>query len=237
MYGFSLITLNVSDSQNFRLIDLPQTSTFKIIVNGRPNDLQINIMLETEGSDNKDVYKKLDQKLKNLKLYLNLFTNYKIDIKKKFSPEVYSDKNEFDKVIHNTLDSLKESNLPNFVNSRVTQQYVILQIALDEVFRGDMFNGFPKLVNWLDDNDGKGSSRFCSVRDSCDHGILDKKRAIKKVNEIFPGEFEFEDDILKRDSQKNKDSMKNYLSEVLDHVKKIFKRDFMNTHHVQDYER
>jgi len=87
-----------------------------------------------------------------------------------------------------------------------------------------MFNGFPKLVNWLDDIDHKGASRFCSLRDVCSHGVTDA--AIKIVNDSFPGEFEFEDNILRRDSQKNIQSMKKHLPEVLDQIKTIFKTRF-----------
>ena len=84
-----------------------------------------------------------------------------------------------------------------------------------------MFNGFPKLVNWLDENDHKGASRFCKIRDVCSHGVTDD--AILKVNEYFPGEFEFEDNILRRDSYKNTESMQKHLPEVLRLIESIFK--------------
>lgn len=89
-------------------------------------------------------------------------------------------KNEYEEMILNSLDALKDTKLPNYLNERITQQHLLLQTALDELQKDDMFNAFPKLVNWLDDNDSKGSSRFCSIRDSCDHGTLDEHKAIKK---------------------------------------------------------
>jgi len=187
----------------------------------------MGILLEAEGLDKEDVNKKLNDKIKNLRLYLNLYTDNEIQINQYGRNNHYPDKKEFDKNIKNTLDSLKEQNLTSFVNGRITQQRILLQTALDEVNRGDMFNGFPKLINWLDDNDGKGSSRFCKIRDVCSHGITDD--AILKVEELFPGEFEFEENTLKRNSQKNIDSMKSHLPEVIEHVKDIFKRDFMNS--------
>lgn len=228
MYGYEVVALRVRNGRSCNYMDIPQIDTFKIIVNGKHDDLRINVLLEAEDSEEMNASDRLEQKFENLRLYLNLFTDYEIDIELKYGPEFYSDKKSLYRSTQNIFESLKEPNLPKFIDSRITQQYVLLQTALDEVFNGDMFNGFPKLINWLDDNDGKGSSKFCSIRDSCDHGTLDKNRAIKKVNEIFPDEFEFEDDILKRNSQKNIKSMKKYLPEVLEHIKKVFKRDFVN---------
>ena len=228
MYGYEVVVLRARNGRSFNFMDIPQVDTFKIIVSGKPDDLRINVLLEAEDSEEMNASDRLKQKLENLKLYLNLFTDYEIDVELKYDPEFYSDKKSLYRSTQNIFESLKEPNLPKFIDSRITQQYVLLQTALDEVFSGDMFNGFPKLINWLDDNDGKGSSKFCSIRDSCDHGILDKNRAIKIVNETFPDEFEFEDDILKRNSQKNIKSMKKHLPEVLEHIKKVFKRDFVN---------
>ena len=228
MYAFEVVTLHPRKGRSFNFMNIPQVDTLKIIVNGPHDDLTINLLLEAEDSEEMSASHILEQKLENLKLYLNLFTDYEIDVEVKYGPEFYDDKKSLYRYAQNFFESLKEPNLPKFIDSRITQQYVLLQTALDEVFSGDMFNGFPKLINWLDDNDGKGSSKFCSIRDSCDHGRLDKERAIRKVNETFPDEFEFEDDILKRNSQKNIKSMKKYLPEVLEHIKKVFKRDFVN---------
>ena len=85
-----------------------------------------------------------------------------------------------------------------------------------------MFNGFPKLVNWLDENDHKGASRFCKIRDVCSHGVTDG--AILKVNHDFPNEFEFEDNILKRDSFKNEQSIRKHLPEILRLIEFVFKK-------------
>ncbi len=228
MYAYVVVALRPKKGRSFNFMNIPQVDTLKIIVDGKHDDLTINVLLEAEDSEEMNAGDRLDQKLENLKLYLNLFTDYEIDVEVKYGPEFYDDKKSLYRYDKDFFESLKEPNLPKFLDSRITQQYVILQTALDEVFSGDMFNGFPKLINWLDDNDGKGSSKFCSIRDSCDHGRLDKARAIKKVNETFPDEFEFEDDILKRNSRKNIQSMKKHVPEVLEHVKKVFKRDFVN---------
>lgn len=226
MFAYEVVTLRSRKGRSFNFMNIPQVDTFKIIVNGSHDDLHINVLLEAEDSEEMGAHDRLDQKLENLKLYLNLFTDYEIDVEVKYGPEFYDDKKSLYRYDQNFFEVLKEPNLPKFIDSRITQQYKLLQGALDEVFNGDMFNGFPKLINWLDENDSKGSSRFCSIRDCCSHGKLDI--AMKKVNETFPDEFEFEDDILKRDSRKNLMSMKKYLPEVLEHIKKVFKRDFVN---------
>lgn len=228
MFGLQIIRLIINASSDFKIIDMSQMNNFKIILSGRgPDKSDIDIMLETEGQTKEDIYEKFQQQIKNLKLYLNLYSENAIDIQARYSPEVFSDKNEYEKKILDSLDSLRNTKLPNYLNGHSTQQHILLQTALDELRRGDMFNAFPDLINWLDDNDGKGSSRFCCIRDSCDHGTLDQDRAIKNTNDRFPGEFEFEDDALKRDSSKNMDSMKRYLPEVLDHIKEVFKRDYV----------
>ncbi len=63
----------------------------------------------------------------------------------------------------------------------------------------------------------------------CSHGKVDAKRALKIMTEKFPGEFEIEENILKRDSQQNKDKMNQFLPEVLDHVKRIFKEKYIDS--------
>lgn len=202
---------------------------FKIVLSGRDiNKSNMDFVLETEGQTEEIIQKKLQQQIKNLKLYLNLYSNNAVDVQARYSPEAFSDKSSYDQRIRDSLDALRDANLLNYLNGQTTQQHILLQTALEELQRGDMFNAFPKLINWLDDNDGKGSSRFCYIRDSCDHGRLDPNRAIRNLNTDFPGEFEFEDDALKRDSSKNIDSMKRYLLEVLNHIKRVFKRDYVN---------
>jgi len=229
MYGYQTVKLVINATGDFKIINIPQMNNFKMILTGRtPSDSGIDILLETEEQTKEEIYSKLQQQLKNLKLYLNLYSENSVDVIPHHSPEIFTDKNEFKKTILPSIDELTDVKLPNYLSQRTTQQHLLLQTALDELKNGDMFNAFPKLINWLDDNDGKGSSRFCAIRDSCDHGTLEKHRAIKKVNDSFPGEFEFEDDTLKRDSQKNIKSMKKHMPEVLDHVKQVFKEKYVN---------
>ena len=231
MYEYWIVELRAKDGISFNLMDIPYIETLKIFVSGKYDDLHINAILEAESSGQKDVTDKLEQKLKNLKLYLNLFTDYKIDINViDNGSNRYPDKETCVRRKQDVFESLKEPNLSKFMDSRITQHNIILQEALDEItLAGDIFNGFPKLINWIDENDHKGSSRFCAIRDCCLHGIVN--HAYKKVNELFPGEFEFEDNILKRDSPKNEKSMKKYLPEVLEHVKKTYKKNIIDAPH------
>lgn len=229
MYGFQIIQLIINSSSDFKIFDMSKMDNFKLVLNGRdPNKSDMDFVLEEQGQTQDEIHKKLQKQITNLKLYLNLYSNNAIDVKGRYSPEVFEDKNSYDQRLRDSLDSLRDTNLPNYLNEQITQQHILLQTALDELKRGDMFNAFPKLINWIDDNDGKGSSRFCCIRDSCDHGVLDKDRAMKQVNDRFPGEFEFEDDVLKRDSAKNKESMQKHLPEVLEHIKQVFKRKYVN---------
>lgn len=227
MYGYQTVKLVINATGDFKIINIPQMNNFKMVLTGRaPSDSGIDILLEIEGQTEKEIYSKLQQQLTNLKLYLNLYSENAIDVIAHHSPETFTDKNKFKKTILDSVDELTDVKLLNYLSQRTTQQHILLQTALEELKSGQMFNAFPKLINWLDENDGKGSSRFCAIRDSCDHGTLD--RAIKKVNDSFPGEFEFEEDILKRDSQKNIQSMKKHMPEVLDHVKQVFKKKYVN---------
>lgn len=227
MYGYQTVKLVISATGDFKIINIPKMNNFQMVLTGRaPSDSTIDILLETEGQTKEEIYSKLLQQLTNLKLYLNLYSENAIDVIPHYSPETFMDKNEFKKTILDSVDGLTDVTLLNYLSQHTTQQQLLLQTALDELKKGEMFNAFPKLINWLDDNDGKGSSRFCAIRDSCDHGTLNK--AIKNVNEKFPDEFEFEDDTLKRDSQKNIQSMKKHIPEILDHVKHVFKKKYVN---------
>ena len=80
MYEYWIVELRAKDGISFNLMDIPYIETLKIFASGKYDDLHINAILEAENSEQKDVTDKLEQKLKNLKLYLNLFTDYKIDI-------------------------------------------------------------------------------------------------------------------------------------------------------------
>jgi len=225
MYGFEIVEIK-NISRKIRLVELPLITKFNVYVKGNLDDLKFNIKLEAEGENQDEVTSKLEQQRKNLKLYLNLISQQFVDVIQESKPEFHNEKLVYEENWRKTLEVLQDPNISKFVSSRYTQQDTILQIGLDEVFNNQMFNGFPKLVNWLDDNVQKGASRFCKIRDVCSHGVTDN--AILKVNEEFPGKFEFEDKVLVRDSTKNDQSMRDLLPELLDQIKEVFKRRFSN---------
>lgn len=227
MYGFEIVQLKHHNQQNLRLSEIPPISTFNVFIKGNLDDAEFYIKLEAEADSDYEIREKLDQQRKNLKLYLNLITESQIDVIPGYEPEVHNKKIIHDPDWQKTLKSLQDSTISKFVTSRHSQQDIMLQLGLNEVFSNDIFNGFPKLINWLDENDKKGASRFCSLRDACYHGSTDV--AYKKVGEMFPGEFEFEGNILRRDSDKNIHAMVMYLPEVLTQIKKVFKRRFSNS--------
>lgn len=228
MFGFQKVRLNIKQSHVHKMIDLSKLKNFKMTLSGRQfSDSLINLLLESEQETLEEIYADLETQFQNLQLYVNLYSNNSVHITKSDSPETFATQEYLEERILHSLDELTDEKIHGYLKKHAPQQYVLLQIALKELDGNDMFNAFPKLINWLDDNDGKGSSRFCSLRDSCDHGILDKHRAIKNVNEMFPGEFEFEDDTLKRDSPKNLESLKNHLPEVLEHIKRVFKTKYI----------
>ena len=227
MYGFTIVELSGADEMSFNFMSIPYIDTFKILTTGKHSNLKVNIIFEAEDKEN-NIYSIMDQRIKNLRIYLHLFTDNKINIKTIRKTEIYPDRKVLERPGSSTfLKFLQDPNLSKFLDHRFTQQHIMLQTALNEISRKDIFNGFPKLVNWLDDNAGNGVSRFCCIRDSCDHGILDKNRAIRKVNKLFPGEFEFEDSVLKRNSPKNIQSLVKYLPEVLEHIKKTFREKYI----------
>jgi len=230
IYGFQIFTIFIRNFQLFRIFPVSKFNDFKIVISGRNENDQLQILLEAEGQDQTEVYKKLELKFQNLKLFVDLYFRGEIAIKPRFSAEIFVKKEYRDERLAHTLDVLQnEKNLSSYLDKKYTQQHTLLETALDELQKGDIFNAFPKIINWLDDNDSKGSSRFCSIRDASSHGKLDSDRALKIINEKFPDEFEIEDNILKRNSQKNKDRMHHYLPEVLDHVKRIFKEKYIDS--------
>lgn len=229
MYGIQRVRLIVQYEDKFEYVNIPPLNNFRLVLNGRrPGSAEIDLVLESENESEEEIRKDLAKQFVNLKLFVNLYSDNRITAEAHHQAITdYHGKEGFEKTIENSLDHLADKKLPDYLTKRTTQQHILLQTALEELKNNDLFNAFPKLINWLDDNDHKGSSRFCSIRDSCDHGTLDKTRAIKNVNEGFPGEFEFEDDTLKRDSDKNKEAMKKHLPEVLNHIKQVFQTKYV----------
>ena len=86
-----------------------------------------------------------------MKLYLNLITQKFVDVIQIDEPKINNEKIIYEENWQKTIELLQDTNISKFVTSRYTQQDIMLQLGLDEIFNNDLFNGFPKLVNWLDD--------------------------------------------------------------------------------------
>jgi len=229
MLGIQLVDVYLKSSPVFKIIPVSLINNFKVVLTGRGNrESFIRILLETEGETQEEIYQKLGQQIENLKLYINLNSGSQIDVKPAYSPEVFAERKYLDERLLDSLNFMVfDKNLPKYLDKKNTQQHKLLQLALDELGKDDIFNAFPKLINWLDENESIGTSKFCPIRDACNHGALDDDRALKKIDEKFPGQFEIEDNVLKRDSQKNKDQLKKYLPEVLEHVRRVFRTKYM----------
>lgn len=226
MFGFQRVKLIVKSHNYPKIITIPQLNNFKLVLTGdAPNNSEVDILLECDDQDEGKIYENLGQQFKNLKLYLNLNTNNVVDIIEHDHVETFTNKNQYDRKVLNSLDALKETKLSKYLNERYTQQHVLLQSALDSIKEEKFFEGFSALVNWLDDNEGNGRSRFCPIRNACSHGKVDD--AIIRVNEMFPEEFEFEDNVLIRNSQKNIESMKRYIPEILERIKEVFRTKYV----------
>lgn len=222
MYGFEIVQLKHLSGTNLRLSEIPLISSFNVLVKGNLDDAEFYIKLEAESDSGDGVKEKLEQQKKNLKLYLNLITENYIDVIPGYDPEIHNYQTIHNPEWQKVLESLQNTNISKFTKNRHTAQDVLLQIGLDQVFGNEKFDGFAKLVNWLDDNDHKGASRFCKIRDVCSHGVTNS--AVSKVEEAFPGEFEFEDNVLKRDSYKNTESLNKHLPELLKLIKTVFEK-------------
>ena len=225
MYGIEVVELKNLREGNLRLSKLPNIPTFNIFVKGTLDDAIIHVILEAEGDNTFEIERELDKQKKNLKLYVNLITESQIDIVPGYDPQFYEEKTIDSENWKKTLEALQDTNISKLITNRYSQQDHLLQTGLTECFsEGDIFNGFPKLINWLDENSKKGASRFCSLRDACVHGITDV--ASKNLEKDFPGEFEFEDNVLIRDSSKNSNSIYKHLPEVLEQIKTVFRSRF-----------
>ncbi len=122
----------------------------------------------------------------------------------------------------------KWNDLINYLDSELNEQENLLLIALKDLRRvGGIFDGFPKLVTWLDDNKATGISGFCAIRDGLSHGKLD--RAYKSINEQFPDAFDFdENSVLKRNTH-NANQLRTYVLQLQHMIDEVFKQKFIDS--------
>lgn len=150
MYGYEIVELK-NIGRNLRIRELPLITTFTVFLKGHPDDATFHIKLQAEGASKDEIELKLEHQRKNLKLYLNLITQKFVDVIQIDEPKINNEKIIYEENWQKTIELLQDTNISKFVTSRYTQQDIMLQLGLDEIFNNDLFNGFPKLVNWLDD--------------------------------------------------------------------------------------
>jgi len=221
MIAFKFVPVLINYSHKSSHIPLSGLSKHTLILDNEGGKTSIKILVKSEGDLKEDAINKMTSKIDKLKLYLKIYSNNEVTIGHSNSYQVVLNEEEFRKEILNSLDDIKnDSELSEYFSNPLDSQQKLLLRALDELNNGDILNAFPKLINWLDENAGKGSSRFCSIRDVCSHGRTDG--AIHKVKQDFPNEFDFDEDVFSIDSNQNKQNLQKYLPEVFSHIQKTF---------------
>jgi hypothetical protein len=119
------------------------------------------------------------------------------------------------------LKNVNEQRFHEYLNKPINENEMLLIEALNLYQEGKVFESFPKLVNWLEDNQ-KIQTRFCPIRNCLSHKTVESRN---RVEEKFPNEFEFDEDgIFKRTSSKNHHNLKRYLPELI----KATKTEYIN---------
>lgn len=182
----------------------------------------ISLYIISEGNTDIDCAQKLDVKFKKIQLFFKLF--YPEVQLRKDVPPLFIDKNSSSGLNRFDPDPIMTSFLEKYMSREFVIQESQLGIALDSIEKGDIFVGFPKLVNWLDENKHKGYSKFCSIRNVLFHGETDD--AILKVQQEFPGEFVFDGKAFDQTNMDNRNKIQEYLPELLKQVKRVFKEKY-----------
>ena len=221
MIAFKFVPILVNYSHKLSHIPLSGLSKHTLVLDNDGGKTSIKIIVKSEGSSKEEAITNMTSKIDKLKLYLKIYSNNEVTLGHSNTYEIVENDRDFKKELLNSLDDIKnDSKLSGYLANPLDSQQKLLLRALDELNKGDILNAFPKLINWLDENAGKGSSRFCSVRDVCSHGRTDE--AINKVKQDFPDEFDFDEDAFSIDSNLNRQNLHKHLPEVFSHIKKTF---------------
>jgi len=182
------------------------------------------LFLIAQGNTDIECNQKLHDKFKKIQLFFKVFYP-EIQIRKAFSP-LYIDENSSVGLNRFEPENMADlsSSLEKYMSRKFVAQEDLLDIALENIRSGSIFDGFSKLVNWLDENKSKGCSMFCSVRDVLSHGETDN--AIKKVQEQFPNQFVFNDGVFDQTNVDNRKKIQEYLPELMKQVKRVFKEKY-----------
>ena len=196
------------------------------------NRFDFRVHVANGGSNSKIILSLISNKQVNEENFLEFFESQFKKIHLYFLiclPELIVQKHSAVRIYH-VVDKISEwDGLINYLNSEFNEQENLLLLALTDLKRKDgIFDGFPKLVNWLDDNKARGISGFCYLRDGLVHGILDKKRSYKKINEQFPDEFDFDKNLVLKRNGHNHDKLIGYIPKLKMMIEDVFKEKFVN---------
>jgi|GEM_PF-6712973 len=221
MIAFKFVPVLVNYTHKSAHIPLSGLSKHTLILDNDGGKTSIKILVKSEEDSKEEAINSMTAKIDKLKLYLKVYSNNEVTLGHANTYHAVKNEEEFKKEILHSLDDIKnDSELSEYFTNPLDSQQKLLLRALDELNNGDILNAFPKLINWLDENAGKGSSRFCCVRDVCSHGRTDG--AVHKVKQDFPDEFDFDEDVFSIDSNQNKQNLHKYLPEVFSHIQKTF---------------
>ena len=221
MIAYKFVPILVNYSHKLSHIPLSGLSKHTLILDNDGGKTSIKILVKSEGNSKEEAINKMTAKIEKLKLYLKLCSNNEVTLGHANTYGIANSDEDFKKELLYSLDDIKnDSELSGYLETPLDSQQKLLMRALDELTNGDILNAFPKLINWLDENAGKGSSRFCCIRDVCSHGRTDE--AVHKVKQDFPDEFDFDQDVFSIDSNLNRQNLNKHLPEVLSHIQKIF---------------
>ena len=171
MIAFKFVPILVNYPHKLSHIPLSGLSKYTLVLDNAGGKTSIKIIVKSEGDSKEEAITNMTSKIDKLKLYLKIFSNNEVTLGHANTYEIVENDQDFKKELLNSLDDIKnDSELSGYLANPLDSQQKLLLRALDELNNGDIFNAFPKLINWLDENAGKGSSRFCSVRDVCSHG-------------------------------------------------------------------
>lgn len=121
---------------------------------------------------------------------------------------------------------IKLKELEDFFNKSVSEKERWLIEAINDFDKGNVFDSFQKLVNWLDDIEGKPATIYCSVRDNLSH--LSTDGAVKKTKSNFPNYFEFEGKTIMKNKH-NEEKLIQIIPDLIKKAQESYSKNFIKT--------
>jgi len=173
-----------------------------------------------EGTTPQEIDKKIDSKLEKLDLYLRLSNRYGT-AKPHMKTEFFQTKEEifggnyfhFDEIFEN----INKNSFVSYLEKPISQREKIFIDSIQKV--NSDIKSFAEIIEYYEYIKDERTKFHC-IRDVLSHFGTDV--AVEEVKENFPNEFEFKDNELVRDSQRNFMMIKKYLDEILLELKPLF---------------